>query len=772
MNITTTGYYELPAPLAIIRPLLRDADVWTQLPLQASRTGQFWQWGRDLYQVAVTELAPHESSGFTTPTAAVPQSAEPETLLCWQIEPLTTRGRWLQVELALYDSVITTHVLARVSLLGDGHLWPWDALLTRRQLQRMLDACALYLRDLVRTQQNTSLPPAVGAPAASTLYQRLRTRYPQTVAAFEAMGAHDHLERIWRLEHGWEQILRGETDASIYTTTESPTAQASPDYDLIYAGGGLGLLHAAVMVRNYGRRVLLFDRSEVGSVHREWNISRAELQALVDLELVSWDELAPVIMRAYRSGVVRFYTGPHSNVPHSELWFPDVLNVALDAGALLRLMRQKFEEAGGIVLDRRSLQQVQVATADGGPLVTVLLDNLATSQTERYTAQLLLDGMGSTSPLALFRHRGDPFAGVCPTVGTVASGFVAGAAPHEFTAELGDILVSVADSQDGKQMIWEGFPGRHDELTVYLFYYAALKNAGRPFEWPPLSAPPLPGSTNGTSDPQPRYSLLALFEHYFALLPSYKRPGPAFRHIKPVYGYIPGRHSVRSQEAPLLRGVLPAGDSAAQQSPLTYCGFGSHVRNLRRTTSLLDYALRHNLREPRHLRHISAFQTNVSLNWVFSRFMQPWGNPQGVNELQNAFLVAMNELGITLATRFFRDQMRWHDYNRVVWRTMTHYPDVFRLAFLILGVPGVWHWLNDYLRFSQEAALAVSGRAVGERSLTQLANVLENFQPALALALRARLAEWRVMGWLDTAEPSSPAPQSTTPVEGAYAQPS
>ena len=42
--------------------------------------------------------------------------------------------------------------------------------------------------------------------------------------------------------------------------------------------------------------------------------------------------------------------------------------------------------------------------------------------------------------------------------------------------------------------------------------------------------------------------LLDLFEDYFTLLPTYKRPGPEFQHLKPVYGYIPARHSMRRQE--------------------------------------------------------------------------------------------------------------------------------------------------------------------------------------------------------------------------------
>jgi lycopene cyclase CruA len=322
---------------------------------------------------------------------------------------------------------------------------------------------------------------------------------------------------------------------------------------------------------------------------------------------------------------------------------------------------------------------------------------------------------------------------------------VPGSERNQFDPTIGDILISVDDAQDNKQMIWEGFPGRGDELTVYMFYYAALKNFGRSFE-----TPPPPAATSAPlDDPQPRYSLLALFEQYFALLPSYKQPGPHFRHVKPVYGYIPGRHSVRPQDAPLLPGVLPVGDSAAQQSPLTYCGFGSHVRNLHRTTSLLDYALRHNLLEPQHMQHITAFQTNVSLNWVFSRFMQPWGTPQGVNEIQNAFLSALNYLGPDVATRFFRDRMRWRDYNQVVWQSMLRYPVVFKLAFLILGVPGVWQWFNDYLRFSAMWVYAAGGRALGPRGEQALCWLAGRVAPGAALRIRARYAEWRVMGWIE-----------------------
>jgi lycopene cyclase CruA len=578
----------------------------------------------------------------------------------------------------------------------------------------------------------------MSTPASHTITDDLAARYPRTVAAFAAMGALDHLDRILRLDATWDAIRRGEPthrhDRS-YSQAQIQRLPSNVDYDLIYAGGGLGLLHAVVMAR-WGYRVLLFDRGEVGCAHREWNISREELHALVEAGFCAWDDLRDVVMAEYDTGLVRFYAG--QGAPAAELCMRRVLDVALDAGALLRLARRKLEAAGGAVLDRRAFRRV-VASESGPMRVEVELAR-EDGTIERYAARLLLDGMGSGSPLTLRRFGGRPFAGVCPTVGTVAAGFVAGAARGEHNPRVGDILISVAHAQRGRQYLWEGFPGRGDEMTVYLFYYDTLTKDQRPKTKDDMRSSLVlrPSSVN----------LMQLFEDYFALLPTYKRPGPEFHHIKPVYGYIPARHSLRRQEAPLLRGVLPIGDSAAQQSPLTFCGFGSHVRNLGRTTTLLRQALRADLISPAHLQPISAYQVNVSLNWVFSRFMQPWDAPDNVNRLQNVFLVVLNELGEDLARRFFRDQMRWRDYHRIVLGMFWREPRIVEIAWRVLGPSGVLRWIGDDLAYSRAAVAAWCGRGLGAGGRAALAAVLERAAPALGLRIRARFAEWRAMGWI------------------------
>src|SRR5688572_23024771 len=132
-------------------------------------------------------------------------------------------------------------------------------------------------------QLDTRQQPTSQAAAA------IAREWPLTAAAFEAMGAAADLERIAALDARWAAFEGGRTPAAPHAVSDNLPA-ADETYDLAYAGGGLGLLHAAVMARS-GHKVLVFDRYEVGCAHREWNISRDELERLVEIGLASWDEL-------------------------------------------------------------------------------------------------------------------------------------------------------------------------------------------------------------------------------------------------------------------------------------------------------------------------------------------------------------------------------------------------------------------------------------------------------------------------------------------------
>src|SRR4051794_26933224 len=118
--------------------------------------------------------------------------------------------------------------------------------------------------------------------------EQLQATYPLTVAAFTAMAALPALQSIADLERRWQAIEEGTAVPALHQQVRT-LPPGGEWWDLAYAGGGLGLLHALVMQRRYGYRVVVFDRGRVGQAHREWNISTQELQELVRLGIFTDD---------------------------------------------------------------------------------------------------------------------------------------------------------------------------------------------------------------------------------------------------------------------------------------------------------------------------------------------------------------------------------------------------------------------------------------------------------------------------------------------------
>jgi len=561
------------------------------------------------------------------------------------------------------------------------------------------------------------------------LAERLAEKFPRTVEAFRTMeGGLQHLAYISALEERWKKVGSGivprvgEIIQSVPSRDDLPPAQA--DYDLVYCGGVLGLFSAAVMARK-GYKVLVFDQRRVGTSHREWNISDEELEKFVEAGLFTPSEIEQAVAGRYSRGVVRFHS---QNIPEqpAELWLDRVLDVAIDLGTLLEMARQKFEEAGGVALDFRSFQKVYV-TEQG--LVRSVVEVLnAEGQVERFGARLTVNALGSISPLSLVLQDGRPFDGVCPTVGSTARNFKMGIGLNEVEEDLGDVLVTVEHAQKDRQYIWEGFPGKHGEMTVYLFYYDTV-----------------------SPEKAVSQSLLELFEDYFELLETYKAPAEGFAHLKPVYGYIPARHHQPKIGSASHRGIISVGDATSPQSALTFCGFGSQVRNLPRLTRLLDMALTNELLEEKHLSSIGAHQTNINLVWVFSRFMQPVNparRPNDVNRMMNVFCAALTKCGPELTKRFFQDKIRWNDYNKLTLMTAWYCPRVYPLTLEVLGLKGTGQWALDYLKLTRETLLCKLYSVLGQKRQQFLENWATRRNPELGLKIAARREEWQACGWL------------------------
>lgn len=521
-------------------------------------------------------------------------------------------------------------------------------------------------------------PPAIDP--RKSIFEELASYYPLTVKYFQKMpnGEYD-LNRAYWWEQRWREGVRNPQQPrqvvfSPGQEASSIASSASPIYDLIYIGGALGVVHAAVMAQ-LGYKVLLVERLPFGRMNREWNISRDELQSLINLGLLTSAELETLIVREYKDGFNKFFDGNNPPKLRSPiLHTPTVLNIALDSEKLLRTCGEKLRKAGGEIWDETEFIRADITNTQ----VTLTVKHLPSQNQQCITGKLLIDAMGTASPIAWQLNGGRAFDSVCPTVGAVIEG---GFEPGVWDSQYGDVLFSHGDISRGRQLIWELFPGAGEELTFYLFHYHEVNGEN-------------PGS------------LLEMYEDFFSILPEYRRCDlDKLVWKKPTFGYIPGHFSVGSSDRTIAFDRLIAiGDAASLQSPLVFTGFGSLIRNLDRLTTLLDTALKHDLLSFRYLNKIRAYQSNVAVTWLFSKgMMVPTGEflpPQRINSMLNTFFGLLADEPQEVADNFIKDRCDWWTFNRLAIKAARTNPALLLWIWQLAGFKDLVRWLGNYFNFT------------------------------------------------------------------------
>jgi lycopene cyclase CruA len=511
-----------------------------------------------------------------------------------------------------------------------------------------------------------------GAPDLSDF----RGRFPLTVASFGALENREAwLDRIWELDARWQQALEHGSGAQEVIVRGAPPAGLSieGEFEIIYAGANLGLLHAAVMSCRYRRRVMVFDTRSLGQETRDWNISDDELRGFESAQLFTKDEIEAAVVNRYRSGFVKFHD-KGSRVKTPPLWVEGVLDVAVEAGKLLARAAAKLETSETKSVLMSGLRFVRCYIQPGRVLVEV--EDTRTRKRSLFGARLFVDATSENSPVSRQLNDAHSMTHICPTVGTVSRGFARGSEPDQVDFSVGEILVSREDARDHRQLIWKGFGGNsaRDEFTTHLFFYDAV-------------------------DSPADKSLLALFERYFEQLPGYKRKGAQWRVVKPVFGYAPafqGRGLREQRRRTAEDRVLLVGNAAGQSSPLTFNGFGSHLRNLQGQTHLTELALKADLLDAASLSEINARGPRVAELSSFAEFLRPTPKsaPSTVNETLNAVMAALHSLDERVRHELFQDRMSFNALKRLLSRTAKLYPRIFQRASEHLGARGAFWWLT------------------------------------------------------------------------------
>jgi lycopene cyclase CruA len=545
------------------------------------------------------------------------------------------------------------------------------------------------LQDLTQ-QIRTAFPPTYAAPSEAiatdlvngvSIFTALSADYPLTVKYFQKLpnGEYD-LNRVYWWEKRWRESVCNpqKPEPVVFRAVEIN----SPKYDLIYIGGALGIIHAAMMAK-LGYKVCLIERLPFARMNREWNISRAEFQGLVDFGLFSQAEFESIILREYEDGFNKFFDGNNpANAKAKVLHTPTVLNVAIASERLLKICGEKLRAFGGEIFDQTEFSQVLVSDRSVTVKAHSLVNSPAHSEPLEFSGRLLIDAMGSASAIAQQINNGKAFDSVCPTVGAVLEGID----PQVWDKKYGDVLFTHGDISRGRQLIWELFPGENNEIAVYLFHYHQVNPAN-------------PGS------------LLEMYEDFFHILPEYRQCDmEQLVWKKATFGYIPGHFSLSANARQVaFDRLLAIGDAASLQSPLVFTGFGSLVRNLPRLSDLLDTALRHDLLKAEQLQHIRAYQSNVAVTWLFSKgMMVPTGRtlpPERINSMLNSFFGVMADQEASVSDRFIKDRLGWGMFNRLAIIAAIKNPQIIPWIWNMAGSRDMARWLVSYFWFTVDALL-------------------------------------------------------------------
>ncbi|WP_017304632.1 FAD-dependent oxidoreductase [Spirulina subsalsa] len=464
----------------------------------------------------------------------------------------------------------------------------------------------------------------------------------------QILGQHPDsvLQRLRQADQVWQK-LRTQPAKIPQFVKESSQNLGNLHWDVVVSGGTLGILIAASLQQR-GFRVVVLERGKLRGRDQEWNISRQELLKLREIGLLSEEELENAIASEYNPTRVTFHQG-------IEIWVNNVLNIGVDPVYLLETVKQKFLAAGGTLLENTPLKGVTVHP-DG-----VALD---TGETP-LSARLLLDAMGHFSPIVQQARQGEKPQGICLVVGSCATGY------SENTT--GDLMASFTPIDHQCQYFWEAFPAK-DGRTTYLFTYL-------------------------DADPQ-RFSLEFLMEEYLRLLPQYQNIELSQLEFKRfLFGFFPAyRNSPIT--FPWSR-ILPIGDSSGGQSPVSFGGFGSMVRHLKRLTLGIEEALTVDLLDQKSLALLQPYQPNIMVTWLFQRTMSVQVNqeidPNQINGLLTGVFQVMDELGEGVLKPFLQDVVRFSG----LAKTLPRVNPKFVLPILPqVGLGLLLDWLFHYINLA------------------------------------------------------------------------
>ena len=544
-------------------------------------------------------------------------------------------------------------------------------------------------------------------------------KLPEEVQTGGAGGATTY-EALQRLDQSWAKLRSGQMPPVrevVFDEPEGPIETA--EYDLVVCGGNIGILLATALAIK-GLRVAVLEAGALLGRPQDWNASRKEVMELVEAGVLSLEDVDEVIGIEFNPVRCGFPGG-------EDVWLNDVLNVGVRPDRLIALARQRFEAAGGVVLENTPLSAIRVRPG------AAVLETVGGGELR---ARLVVDCMGQRSPIVNQVRNGAPPDGVCVVVGSCADGF------SEDMNTFGDVIFADTKtepagglaSQGGcpTQYFWEAFPASASptQRTTYLFTYMDL-------------------------DPK-RPSVMEIMEDYWRLLPSYQ--GVNLDALEPkriLFGLFT---SYKDSPLPVqFDRIMQIGDAGGLQSPLSFGGFGAITRHIGRLTGAVESALEADALSQDALSKINPYQPNLRAAWLFQASMRPPVTPGAwsddfISKVLVATFEVMEERGETVMLPFLQDTLRVDGLFATIGGLMLSSPLVAVEILVRLGPIPLADWFVHF------AGMCLGSALGSEPARAVLKAVAPSLSPAQRFGLERFVEGWQYGSGLDYTPPRQSTP--------------
>nr|XP_018678299.1 PREDICTED: uncharacterized protein LOC103977631 isoform X3 [Musa acuminata subsp. malaccensis] len=421
--------------------------------------------------------------------------------------------------------------------------------------------------------------------------------------------------------------------------------KAGCSFDVLVCGGTLGIFIATALVTR-GLHVAIIERNLIKGREQEWNISRKELLELVEVGILTKEEIEHII-------TVKFNPSSFFAQPAEQMWFREER-----PANLVETVKRRFISLGGKVFEAKVVSSIHIY--DDAAIVQL-------TNGEILSSHLIIDSMGNFSPIVKQIRSCRKPDGVCLVVGSCSRGF------SENTSS--DIIFSSSSvkkvQETPLQYFWEAFPAGTGptDRTTYMFTYVEAK----------------PGSPK----------LEHLLEDYWDLLPSYQGvPLEELEILRVIFGIFP---TYRDSPLPAaFDRILQVGDASGIQSPVSFGGFGSMTRHLNRLSTGIYEAVKGNFIDAYSLSLINPYMPNLSASWLFQRAMSARVHTEVsstfINELLYFNFQAMQKLGNTVIRPFLQDVIQFEPLVRTLVSVMINQPQILPSIFKQVGLHVILDW--------------------------------------------------------------------------------